>query len=736
MGDVVFVLGDKLPFAHEVVAAILSYAPGGSPYEKYETRKRKEAVNSYAKSLICVWSKAFGQIHITSRKVVCKKIRNILTDHFCKVTNAKNSNTASNRRARRLARRKENNFLVDLLKQSSKPESFDENEKQFYFAQLSSSREGYISDQIDEEYAAVEESVQQQQQAEEERNNEELEFINEELTSEATSSVSSVQLNQSVNRSGITRSTISKEHAATQTESINPLRKPIRAIRNCSSESKETCAQLSVQCGLSVEMARLAFVIVCQYYFGVEYYLNVDDARECRSSLAPSSCKDRHGNSEEEPPVKKRLLSSKTDYIDYKYVVPSSKTISAMKQYQSIEQERQAALALLSRPSDVKTTLHYDTTSRSTIDGDWPALILVFSNNERFNLRPIFFAYEDRENITSLIVETYERLATATSMSTATNVTAAHLWEKTTSFMTDSVTKNLHVAELVSEKLGTTYAPLSLLCKSHCVEALDRSNIAVLSQVEKQLGMREKIEGINPSLRSFFRGEKAVVVAGVKCLLNLVTHEKSASATNIADEFDFIVERENKVKHLTLYHERRFCKLGYVCAAINDAFPLLQMLLRETAQANLHIESSKLYLECEFFRTELIVLAYFTHKVSLPLLNCVELCGQEELLKILPQLYSDLVAGNMDTLSEYIVTYKHVPVSTDLSEIESKLLLLMCQHAAKSLKLQCGREYGFNDHKDEERATDLTKLSLEQLFGLPTNNLVCERWLSIFGKRW
>ena len=145
------------------------------------------------------------------------------------------------------------------------------------------------------------------------------------------------------------------------------------------------------------------------------------------------------------------------------------------------------------------------------------------------------------------------------------------LWEKTTSFMTDSATKNLYVNELVAKYLNSSHVPWSLLCKSHCVEALDRSNLFVLALVEKQLGMKEKLEGINPALRSFFRGEKAVVVAGIKCLLNLVTHEKSATATNIADEFDFIVERENQVKHITLYHERRFFKLGYVCAALIDA---------------------------------------------------------------------------------------------------------------------------------------------------------------------
>ena len=110
------------------------------------------------------------------------------------------------------------------------------------------------------------------------------------------------------------------------------------------------------------------------------------------------------------------------------------------------------------------------------------------------------------------------------------------------------------------------------------------------------------------------------------------------------------------------------------------------MMLNKTSQANLHIESSKTYLECEFFLTELIVLAYFTHNVSLPLLNCVEVSNQKELLDILSQLYSDLSLGKMDTLKDYIVTYKHVPVQTNVSELEKKILHLMCEHSAKALK--------------------------------------------------
>ena len=73
---------------------------------------------------------------------------------------------------------------------------------------------------------------------------------------------------------------------------------------------------------------------------------------------------------------------------------------------------------------------------------------------------------------------------------------------------------------------------------------------------------------------------------------------------------------------------------------------------------------------------------------------------------IIPKLYQDLLVGIMDTLNEYMATYKHLPVWCDLTDLEQKLLLFMCKHAAQSIKLQCGREYGFSDPGDELRATD------------------------------
>ena len=58
---------------------------------------------------------------------------------------------------------------------------------------------------------------------------------------------------------------------------------------------------------------------------------------------------------------------------------------------------------------------------------------------------------------------------------------------------------------------------------------------------------------------------------------------------------------------------------------------------------------------------------------------------------------------------------------------------MMCISAAGAINLQCGREYGFSTG-EKLRAIDLSSFALEQLVGLPPNNLVTERDLSKFDR--
>ena len=247
---------------------------------------------------------------------------------------------------------------------------------------------------------------------------------------------------------------------------------------------------------------------------------------------------------------------------------------------QSSQVERDAACKLFSIDSHVKSTLLYDTTSRNRIDEEWPSKIFAFSSGEEFVLRPVFFAYEDRQQIVDLLVETCHRLSLATSVHLGQEITSKQLWEKTVSIMTDSVTKNLQIEDGIAETLNSMHIPNHFLCKSHTFEKIDLTNLVVLKTVEESVGQSETLENINPRLRSFFRVQKTTVETGTEALLGL---------------FDHTCEHENVVKRIFLYQGRRFAKLGKAAATIVEAYPILRFLMKHTSSNQL-VESCFIYI--------------------------------------------------------------------------------------------------------------------------------------------
>ena len=129
---------------------------------------------------------------------------------------------------------------------------------------------------------------------------------------------------------------------------------------------------------------------------------------------------------------------------DCEYVFPSARTISNHKQLLASETESEAAMALLDKDSTIKAIVHFDTTSRNNIDYHF-----AFSNGEEFRLRPIFFAHEDREQITSLFSETFKRLAAAVSIQKGVIFELSVLCREIDALITDYVTKNLGVEDMI-----------------------------------------------------------------------------------------------------------------------------------------------------------------------------------------------------------------------------------------------------------------------------------------------
>ena len=379
-------------------------------------------------------------------------------------------------------------------------------------------------------------------------------------------------------------------HQQIQTDKVILDQPEIRGVRKCTGDIKRTCTQVSIECGISLEKSRKAVQVVARELYNHEYRLEPLILQNIVESQVPGASENC------EPPPKRRAIKWTSDLKDrYRWAIPSRRVLIDWKHLQATEAEIAAAIALFHKQEDVTVTLHYDTTSRNSIDGEWASIILNFSDMRQYSLRSIYFSYEDKKNIAHLITETYSRLATAASTALKEKVTPSQLWNNTSAFMTDAVSKNLGVENIVSQNLDSTHIPHHLLCKSHTVEGLDTSNIKVLASIEQSLKMCQGFEELNPNLKSWFCGEKAVFLTGIKCLINLISHDKSAHSTNLAEEFDHIVEREKQVKHIGLYKERRITKLGYVCAGLVDAMPMICILLDETHLVNQHVEAARMY---------------------------------------------------------------------------------------------------------------------------------------------
>ena len=237
------------------------------------------------------------------------------------------------------------------------------------------------------------------------------------------------------------------------------------------------------------DKARIAVQVVCselyqhKYYLSKEEQLNSADVDQVSMDISCSEpvAKRAHLESNSKAP------KSSNDYEIYKYVFPSAKIIWNYKNLQPTQEEANASIKLLKKSSDEKVTLHFDTTSWCNIDGEWPAIILIFSSNIRFDLRPLFFTYGDRANITDLIIETLKQLGVAGREVLSQDLTVKALWENIDNFTNDSITKNLEVENCVAEKLGSCHIPHHLLCKAHVVKKSDQTNLKVFSNIEIQL---------------------------------------------------------------------------------------------------------------------------------------------------------------------------------------------------------------------------------------------------------
>ena len=269
--------------------------------------------------------------------------------------------------------------------------------------------------------------------------------------------------------------------------------------------------------------------------YGHKYYLTPEEQQKFEPSddleNIDKTVDANYSDSSSEPKSKKPRTSD--DYRTYKNVLPSARIVGDYKHNKALHQEIAAARALENLVDGTKVTLHFDTTGRSQIDGEWPSLILNFLSDNKnqcrvFYLRALFFAFEDRQQIVKLIVETFKRLSVATGGTSSPK----NLWENITSFMTDAVVKNLKVEDEVSKIFESNHIPYHVLCNSHTCGEIDEACLHALISVEAEINYPTLIIKRQPQLKSFVRQTKCIALAAIKAMLKLVAHEESAKPTS------------------------------------------------------------------------------------------------------------------------------------------------------------------------------------------------------------
>ena len=137
---------------------------------------------------------------------------------------------------------------------------------------------------------------------------------------------------------------------------------------------KDALCEIPVKCNLSTEVSRLIILFKACFksFYKYKYYLTKDEAIENDPGLSEFKTTYLNQSRDIRKPTVAKMFSeaaeltphTKKDWIGYEQW-----TCAAKFKRKIIQQGQEANLALYNKPNKTNLFLHYDTTSRSQIDG-------------------------------------------------------------------------------------------------------------------------------------------------------------------------------------------------------------------------------------------------------------------------------------------------------------------------------------------------------------------------------
>ena len=394
-------------------------------------------------------------------------------------------------------------------------------------------------------------------------------------------------------------------------------------------------------------------------------------------------------------------------------------------------------------PSNATVTLHDDGSRAQGCGGYSVSGVTLpgkeLGTTEYYPFPTLPIARETRENLADL------KLTLLSILATCGDVTRQNLWTKVDFVMTDSVSHNKGVEELVAKALELDHMPSHLLCNVHPSLMFVREMMKLCVKIDTTLTPDKIYAGFAITITD---QQISVFQNCVDCTLRLVSRDFNHKAWNKAEEFElFLAPRKIQIKRLQM---ERFNSLVHSAAVFLQVDPLVTEFLDKYE----HITNQLACLVRSFQTLDYIrvlagvVVAMASHLI-LPYISLTSssTTSQAKLLEAFPSLYLDLTTVDVEKLLDldrpalnFISSERFkasnfpehllVParkVLSENSELACKVFKLLLPRLAKGWERQRGDEYSFGSNPDLTASDRVLGMDQKKLEQAPINNLDPER---------
>ena len=311
--------------------------------------------------------------------------------------------------------------------------------------------------------------------------------------------------------------------------------------------------------------------------------------------------------------------------------------------------------------------------------------------------------------------------------------------------MTDSVSHNREVEDLVSESLDVDHLPSHLLCNVHPSLMFVREMLKLFVEIDSTLTPDKIYAGFAITITDT---QISVMQNCIDCTLRLVSRDFNHKSWNKSEEFElFMAPDQIKIKRLQM---ERFNSLVYSAATFLLVDPHVTAFLDKfehiTNQLACLVRS---FQTLDYIRVLAAVVVALGSHLILPYISLTSssTTTQEKLLTAFPALYTDLTNTDPEKLLDLdnpafcfasSERFKQSNFSPNLLAPAKQILTVNKSQACKVLSLllprlaegwerQRGNQYGFGLHPDLEAKDRLSAMDQEKLKTAPVNNLDPER---------